>query len=245
MASLNTLGTVANIHFYPPSQCDIGDGSTRGGAMNDVSAGFAAMFPGMPQMISEWHPTLYLSNVSLRLNATYDAYYTACFFLSAFRAGFIGWYWYALEDYGTTFLSGLFPQTGGVAPRAAAYTIQAMYQLTGDHGDAKHAFTPGKLNVSFTGLPSPISGAANTGGQTMLFQATDGRFFQYVWNAQATPGGTPVTVTMTSSSTLTNVRVFQVSDATSPSAPMTALQDIEHSTTTRPRSASRLKCICS
>lgn len=225
IAQVAAASKVANVHFYPPHQCDVDDGSGRGGTFDDVVQGMSGLYGGQPTLITEWHPTLYNED-GHRLDPAYDAYYAACFFLSAFRLGALGWFWYALFDFGKDYLSGLFPKTGGVSPRPVANTIRAMFTLTGDVGATKRTFAPGTLAYTVAGLPPPLPNAPNTGGHSMLFQNSAGTFFLFVWNAQNAPGGAAVPVTVTFGQAMSSVRDYNVSDATSTPAPVTPIQDL-------------------
>ena len=195
---LAQYGSIANLHIYPSTEADIDDGSNRKGQLGDFAVGFNRTFPGYPQLITEWHPTLYNSHGHVS-DPVYDAYYAPMFILSGFvNYNFIGYIWFALFDYG----QGAHEQCGlfnnSVAnPKNVAYTIQAMYGLTGDRGDTKHTFSAGKINLNITGLQLPINTASQyTGGQYALFQNSSGTFFLYVWNAQANPGGNSSHVTI-------------------------------------------------
>jgi hypothetical protein len=226
MATVVANSSMSNAHVYPPTQIDQDDGSGRGGTLKDIVQGFKAVYGTQPIMITEWHPTLYNSN-NMNLNAKYDAYYAPCFFLSAFRENIQAWFWYALFDFGSVYLSGLFPVTGGVNPRPVAYTIQAMYTLTGDTGSTRHTFAPGMLNYTVTGLPAASNGAPNSGGQTMLFQNSAGTYFLYIWNAQVTPEGAAVPVTIKfPSHAMASVKEYKISDAASSTAPTTMVQNL-------------------
>lgn len=192
--TLGTMQTATNIHFYPPYNPDIDDGSNSSGMFNEIKVGFNQLW-NTPQFITEWHPTLFNSKGHVS-NPTYDSYYAPMFCLSAFRANYQGWWWYALFDFGTTYTCGLFPTSGTDTPRPVANTIKAMYNLPGDNGSNKHTFTPGNLNYTITGLPSPLNNSPNSGGQSMLFQNSNGMFALYVWNSQQNPGGNnhPITI---------------------------------------------------
>lgn len=213
MATINASCSFGNGHMYPPDEVDLEDGSGRGGTMRDVVVGLNQVY-GHPLTVTEWHPTLYNSH-GVNLNPAVDAYYAPCFFLSAFREGIDAWYWFALLDYATIYLSGLFPKTGAVAPRPVANTIRAMFTLTGDTGLTKHTFEPGYLDYTVAGLPSGLT--PNSGGQHMLFQNSAGTFFLFVWLAQSLVDGptTPVTVKFGKPH---RVRVYKISDVTTPTA---------------------------
>ena len=219
MATIRGFSTIANAHLYPPGQIDQEDGSDRGGTMRDVTTGLGIVY-GQPITITEWHPTLYGVH-GFNLEPAHDAYYTACFFLSAAREGIDAWYWYALFDYGTSFLSGLFPKSGSSTPRPAANTIRALFTLTGDTGSSKRSFGPASLDYTVTGLPAGPT--PTSGGQHALFQASDGTFFLFVWLAQALLEGPTTPVVVTFASPQLRVRDYKVSAAVNPTA---CLQDL-------------------
>lgn len=221
MTDIKASSGVANAHLYPPDEVDQDDGSQRGGIMRDMVAGMKAAYGTRPISITEWHPTLYGAH-GHNLDPAYDAYYAACFMLSAFREGIDAWFWYALIDYGTTYLSGLFPQTGGVAPRPVANTIRALFTLTGDTGATKRTFMTGYLDFTVSG-GTAVANLPNAGTQSMLFQNSGGTFFLFVWNAQATPEGATAPVTVHFGKPVAGVKDYKVTDAT---APMTVLQDL-------------------
>ena len=62
---------------------DIDDGSNRQGELGDIATAFNIEWPGYPQLITEWHPTLYNSQ-GHNLDPTYDAYYSPMFILSGY-----------------------------------------------------------------------------------------------------------------------------------------------------------------
>lgn len=226
LTSINAASVTGNAHLYPPGSPDQGDGSTRSSAMNDVWVGLRAVYASHPLIITEWHPTLY-NSATHSLDPTYDAYYAPMFFLSAYREGFEAWFWYALLDYGTAYLSGLFPQTGGVAPRPVAYTIRAMFTLSPDTGASAMTFATTKLNYTVSGGQAPLSGQPNTGCQSMLFQGSDGTFYLYLWNSQVSPGGTAQNVTVAfPSHAMTSVKDYKITDTSSSTAPTTAIQNL-------------------
>lgn len=224
MAQINSASAMANAHLYPPSQIDADDGSARGGCLNDVVIGLSNVYSGKPLIVTEWHPTLY-NGQGHSLDSAYDAYYAPCFFLSAFRSNLKAWFWYALLDYGTTFHSGLFPKTGAISPRPVAQTIRAMFTLTGDTSTTKRSFVTGNLNYAVTGLPPANMGAPNSGGQTMLFQNSSGRFFLFIWNSQISPEGPSVPVTVHFASHLKKVADYKISDVARPTTAVQILTD--------------------
>ena len=197
-----------NAHVYPPSHPDAPDGSSYPGAMADIMAELGTIYLGKPMAITEWHPTLY-NTQGHKLDPAYDCYYAPAMILDAFRFGAWGVFWFALFDYGTEYLSGLFPKSGGADPRPVAWTIRAMYDLTGDYGADKHTFTPGKLNYTVENLPFT--------GRHMLFQNSAGRYFLYVWNTIETPGGDAASITVRfSAHAMHHVAVFEISDVDAP-----------------------------
>ena len=105
--------------------------------------------------------------------------------------------WWGLFDY-VNFPGphvGLFHDSAD-HPYPAAKALKSMYALTGDTGSAKHSFSPGKLDVTVTGLPSGDN--QYNGGRYSVFQnSAPGTFFVFVWNEQNSLGTgttTPVTV---------------------------------------------------
>lgn len=240
MSSFASHSGLWNAHFYPPTNPDIDDGSNRGGAFNDVHQGLNTAYGKTgPQIITEWHPTLYASSAPTVCDPAHDAYYAVLFILSAFRLGYQGYVWWSLLDFNDTApSSGGFAGTGLWAhdatvdtPRATANTLRALYTLTGDVGANKHTFAPSMLNYTVSGLPAPTSGSPNTGGQTMLLQNSAGTFFLFVWNSQATPGGSAVNVTITFlSHVMTRVEDYKITDISSQSAPTTQLQNLTNAT---------------
>jgi hypothetical protein len=193
-----------------------------------VTTGLTNFYGAKQIMASEWHPTLYNTHSHI-LNPVYDAYYAPMGFLSFFRAGLVNWNWWALIDYATSQLAGLFagPIPAAANAKPAAYTIRAMYTLLGDTGAGKHTFAPGKINYTVTGGLAPTVGSPNTGFQTMLFQNSLGVFCLFAWCSQADPGGagTPATIHF-NSHVMTQVIDYKISDASSPTAPTTAVQTL-------------------
>lgn len=230
MAQINAACTIGNAHLYPGTQVDQDDGSTRGGIMRDYIAGMKALYNNYPIVITEWHPTLFNAEGHNNVSA-YDAYYAMTFLLSAFRQGVLACFWYSLFDYGqipgtTTpeYICGVFPQTGGVNPRPVAYTLQAQYKLTGDSDPTRYTFTPDKLAYTISGLPTPLAGLPDTGGQHMLMERADGTFYLWIWNSQKTPGGAgvPIVVSFTSHA-MASVKAYKVTDVSSTTAPTTVI----------------------
>lgn len=220
-STIAPYGTIANLHVYPSKAMDIDDGSNRQGELGDIATAFNIEWPGYPQLITEWHPTLYNSE-GHNLDPTYDAYYAPMFILSGYtHFNFLGYIWFSLFDHDPSMQSGMFVSDSS-NPKPVAYTIQAMYGLTGDHGATKHTFAPGKINYTITGLPSPVDGASPyTGGQSALFQSSQGTYFLYVWNEQDNPGGSATGVTVNfNDHAMTSVTEYNITST----SPQTALQ---------------------
>ena len=180
-----------NTHMYPNN-----GGPNGADQMHDWSTAVSQNdWAGKGGIVTEWQPVLYNNR------ATDDAtcaYWTPIALLS----GYVDFHlralvWWEMFDYqGFNPHVGLFGGTAG-NPYPAAKVMRAMYALTGDTGSAKHAFAPGKLDVSVDGLPS--GGNPYAGGRYALFQnSSPGTFFLFVWNEQDaldTSTTTPVTVT--------------------------------------------------
>lgn len=101
-------------------------------------------------------------------------------------------------------------------PRLAATALDNLYTLLQDNGASPLGFGPGKLNVSFSGLPASPSGA-HMGGQVGVLQKSDGSFFVMLRNEQTLTGPdpnhtaivvAPVSVVMTLGTLATSIAVF-------------------------------------
>ncbi len=182
---------VYNTHLYPNH-----GGPNGGDQLHDWSVAVSTMdWSAKRGIVTEWQPVLY--NQKATDDAT-CAYWTPIMLLS----GFVDFQieaivWWGLFDYtGFSPHVGLFADTAQ-HPYPAANALKAMYGLTGDKGPAKHTFTPGKLDVTVTGLPAGAN--AYAGGRYAVFQSSSpGTFFVFVWNEQdalATGTTSPVKVT--------------------------------------------------
>jgi len=178
-------------HLYPNN-----GGPNGADQMHDWTAAVSQSdWGGKGGIVTEWQPVLY------NQHATDDA--TAAYWSPiALLSGHVDFHlqalvWWEMFDYpGFNPHVGLFNGTAG-SPYPAANALRAMYTLTGDTGAAKHTFTPGKLDVTVTGLPAGDNQYG--GGRWAVFQnSSPGTFFLFVWNEQdalATGSTTPVTVT--------------------------------------------------
>jgi hypothetical protein len=189
LATINGKMTYCNAHIYPPASPDV---AGTGYSITEYVTELCATYGDVDCMITEYHPTLYNSRGHKPdqpgWSGERDAYYTLT---TLFRCGKLdlvkGLWWYALFDYGTTYVCGLFP-TNATNPRASANAIRALCTVTGDLGADSRTFTPGKLELEVIGLPASADWD--------LYQATDGRFFVTLWNNAEEPGGEPTDVTL-------------------------------------------------
>jgi len=232
-----------NGHLYPDRNPDFDSGDGQNGEMNSAYNVMAVAYGATkPNVITEWHPTLANPSSSINYNPAYDTYYTPMYILSAFRCGYQAYTWWALLDFNTDYTGDGIWETDPTTsnPRATGYIIRAMYSLTGDTGATKHTFVPGKLNYTVagwasslaagtTGTPAATAGSSNTGGQTMLFQNSSGKFFMYVWNSEANPGGTPVNVTINFATKMTSITEYNFSTITTTTP--TAVQTLSNANT--------------
>lgn len=187
MGAINAMLRYGNGHYYPPGCPDIaGSGTSIGEYIDGLNIAY-----GSQTHITEFHPTLFnhagAAPGQPGWNGDRDAYYTL---LSLFRCGKIGddtgLWWYALFDYGQTYICGLFPKNAS-DPRRAAYALRNLCAAARDRGPTMRNFAPGRLAVTVTGLA-----ASNWD----LYQASDGRFFIPLWRAGAEPGGATIDVTV-------------------------------------------------
>ena len=224
LATINNQATYSNAHIYPQIEPDLPSDGNNNGTLADFYDSFNIVYNNKPQIITEWHPTLYASDPSIVTNSTYQSYWTPLFMLRAYLLGYERFYWYALFDYTTLYFCGLFPHSGNDTPRQVAQVVRAMYTLTTDTGSDQSTFATGSLDYEITGLPGPaVPNALNSGGQHLLFQNSSGTFFLYVWNAQQNPGGSGSPVTVTFNTPIKSTQFYRISDSSSPSGPTTPL----------------------
>jgi len=232
-SALNAAMDIANGHFYPPSHCDADDGA--GPAFADVVRGMGIAYPGKSVAITEFHPTLYnhASPTPIAPGGSIDGYWLIAAWLRAYQLGVRSFHWYSLFDYGTTYLSGLFPQTGGVAPRSSAYAVRNVCTVCADNGATRDTFTPGRLDYTLSGMP--------TGAWDSLFQGSDGKFYLMLTNPKTTQGGTPTSVVATFGATPTSVTEFDLSDGTT--SGLTPLQTVTGSATVTSSLTGSVRCL--
>jgi hypothetical protein len=187
---VNARMSYCNAHYYPPQAPDVAD---TGYSISEYVIGVSAAYDHAPCMVTEFHPTLY-NSVGNKPGADgwsgeRDAYYTLTTLFRCAKLGddVAGLWWYALFDYGTAYICGLFP-TDANNPRPVADAIRALCTVTGDPFENKRTFAPGTLEVQVTGLPP----TADWG----LYQSSDDRFFITLWNNAENPGGDASEVTI-------------------------------------------------
>ncbi len=230
MAALLAAMDVANGHFYPPSLCDLDDGSGRGGAFDDVVQGFAKAFPSKPLVLPEWQTTLF-DKATPNSDPVLDAYYLPIWLMSAYRLGIRSAQYFPLFDFGTAYVCGLFPKDA-TNPRPAAWVIRALHTLMGDHGATRFTFTPGSLDYTLSGGAPPINAASpHTGTQSALFQASDGRFFIPVWNAQVAPSGAALPTTLKFGTAPHQITEYAITGDAGSTTPLQTIQNVTSVTT--------------
>jgi hypothetical protein len=112
-----------------------------------------------------------------------SAYHTLCMILSAFKHHKVtGMQHWPLYDYAGFTPCGLFRGNNPNDPRPVATALRALFQKCFDLSAGKSTFTPGKLDIKFSGLPMGFN--AESGGQYLVMQAGDGRYLVAVWNEQ-------------------------------------------------------------
>jgi hypothetical protein len=214
LAGVAAASDLYNTHLYPNN-----GGPNGANQLHDWSEAVSQMdWNSKGGIVTEYQPVLY------NQKGTDDA---ACAYWSPIMllSGYVDFQlqaitWWELFDY-----PGFSPHVGLFAgdaskPYPAAQVLKAMYALTGDKGPAKHTFTPGKLDVTVTGLP----GGDNQygGGRWAVFQnSSPGTFFVFVWNEQdalAMGSTTPVTVTF-NEGPMTKIIDYSLTSAPSASPP--------------------------
>jgi hypothetical protein len=207
IAYLNARMDIANGHFYPPNVCDLGDGSDRGGAFDDVVVGLKKVYGDKPLTMTEWQPTLYGQHGT---DDRLDGYYTTWMMLSGWRLKLHSMMWYPLFDYSTHHPCGFFPKNAS-NPRPSAYALRAMHTLAGDRGADARTFSPGKLDYQVEGGQGPINEQSpHSGTQHQLFQRSNGEFLLFIYNEQIEPGGSAHDVTVTFGTAPKRVTEFEI-----------------------------------
>ena len=173
--ALNTKFDHGNGHYYPPGNPDI---ANTGSSINEYIGGLWGVYAQKPIHLTEFHPTLYNDEGHKPDQSGWsgerDAYYTLITLLRCAQNGTIGLWWYALFDYGTIYLCGLFPKNHANDPRPVADALKNLCSVCHDRGD-KHGFEPGKLDIIVSGM--------NENMDYVVYQASDNRFLVPIWYA--------------------------------------------------------------
>lgn len=190
MGAINAAMARCNGHYYPPASPDV---PNTGYSVSEYISGIRLAYDNHPGDLTEFHPTLYNSQGHKPDQSGWDgerdAYYTLT---TLFRCGKldpqVGLWWYALFDYGTVYLCGLYPMHGGEDPRPAAAALRNLCEVCADPGNSTRTFAPGKLEISVEGLPADADWD--------LYQASDGRFIVPLWRSAQELGGDATDVTL-------------------------------------------------
>jgi hypothetical protein len=191
---INACLHTGNGHYYPPSCPGI---PGTGYSVTEYLAGLGIAY-GQPCHLTEFHPTLYNHDGNKPdqpgWSGERDAFYMLLTLFIAAKADTMIW-WYALFDYGTSYLCGLFPKDA-TNPRPAAYALQTLCRLCADP-KGRPTFTPGRLAVTVSGLPE--------GADYDLYQLSDGTFVLPLWRAAPELGGeaSPVEISLANEATIT------------------------------------------
>jgi hypothetical protein len=179
LAEAVAASNLYNTHLYPNH-----GGPNGGNQLYDWSVAVSsADWADKGGIITEFQPVIY-NQVSTTDEVA--AYWTPIMLLSGYADFHLqAIVWWAMFDYASQPMkvhAGLF-KDGAANPYPAAQVIRAMYALTGDRGPDKHVFTPGKLDITVSGLPTGEN--AYAGGRFAVFQnSSPGTFFVFVWNEQ-------------------------------------------------------------
>jgi len=183
---LNSLMSIGNGHFYPPDHPD-----AAGTSLAEYVGGLCTAYTNNPIALTEYHPSLFNGHGRAPgqegWDGERDAYYTLCALFRAAKCSVNGLWWYALFDYGSTYVCGLFPQGHANNPRPAATALRNLYRICADTGADNRTFAPGRLDLVVTAPPE-------VGWD--LYQASDGRFFIAIWHSQREPGGEGVPISI-------------------------------------------------
>ena len=183
LGAINAAMHCGNGHYYPPASPGT---PNTGHSTTEYLAGLVTAY-GHPSHLTEFHPTLYnhsgFKPDEPDWDGTRDAYYTLLTLFIAAKQDTMTW-WYALFDYGQSYVCGLFP-TNAENPRPAAYAIRTLCRLCGARGGD---YAPGRLDMIVTGLPEDAG--------YDLYQGSDGTFLIPLWRGAEEMGGSPVPVTI-------------------------------------------------
>lgn len=189
LPAINAAMHDGNGHYYPPGCPDL---PRTGFSTAEYIEGLRKAYEH-PIDLTEFHPTLYNGENNRPgapgWDAGRDAFYTLLALLRCGKIGGVGLWWYALFDYGTTYVCGLFPKSGSDAPRAAATALRNLCSIVADPGPNARSFTPGRLGVTVEGLTDACAWD--------LYQTSAGRFFVALWHAAKEPGQVSVPVAVT------------------------------------------------
>ena len=130
---LNSLMSIGNGHLYPPDHPD-----AVGVSVSEYIGGLWSVYANHPIALTEYHPTLFNSYGFAPGQSGWsgdrDAYYLLCGLFRAIKCTVEGLWWYALFDYGSTYLCGLFPQGHADSPRPAATALRNLCRICADTG---------------------------------------------------------------------------------------------------------------
>ena len=189
LAAISAAMHHANGHYYPPGCPDV---PNTGYSTLEYVEGVGIGYSTTNIDLTEYHPTLYNSQGNKPdqpgWNGDRDAYYTLLTLLRCAQCGVFGLWWYALFDYGQSYICGLFPKSGTDAPRPSATALRNFCRIVSDPFAEARTFTPGRLDVAIDGLSAACDWD--------LFQASDGRFFVALWNAARDLGGSAIPVSL-------------------------------------------------
>jgi hypothetical protein len=201
LPAINLAMHDGNGHYYPPSNPDP---AGTGHSTDEYVGGLWTAYAKHPIDLTEFHPTLYNSQGCKPdepgWSGDRDAFYTLLTLLRCGKNGTMGLWWYALFDYGTSYICGLFPKCGTDAPRPAATALKNLCAICADPSDTARSFSPGKLDVTVEGLPA--------GAAWDLYQASDGRFILPLWSGAKEPGGAETAISIEFATKVRSVELF-------------------------------------
>lgn len=215
--NLSAYANYANAHDYPQHSpnsggeiiCDTRLSPLPYGSLQWLDEEALLTTPGKPVINTEFGWTVPNSTGYGAVSEAVQAIYTLEYYFDAWRAGDPFSFYYGLLDDGSG-TWGWF--TSSFAPRPVATSIKSITTLMNDTHSNAFTFTPGKLNISFSGLPS---GSANMGGLYNVLQAADGTFWVEIHNEQQLDNGSGadttvagVSITVTEGSTMTSVTEY-------------------------------------